>query len=47
MGRIHDLTSLFLLRNVEDQIIGTAGIFKDITEQKLLEAELRPPRPAL
>ena len=35
------LTSLFLLRDVEDEIIGTAGIFKDITEQKLLEAELK------
>ena len=35
------LTSLFLLRNEEDQVIGTAGIFKDITEQKKLEAQLR------
>jgi signal transduction histidine kinase len=35
------LTSLFLLRNVENQLIGTAGIFKDITSQKLLEAELK------
>ncbi len=41
------LTSLFLLRNVEDQIIGTAGIFKDITEQKLLEAELRAAQASL
>jgi PAS domain S-box-containing protein len=35
------LTSLFLLRNEEDQVIGTAGIFKDITEQKKLEAQLK------
>jgi PAS domain S-box-containing protein len=35
------LTSLFLLRNEDDIIIGTAGIFKDITEQKLLEAKLK------
>ncbi|MBN1103831.1 MAG: Cache 3/Cache 2 fusion domain-containing protein, partial [Deltaproteobacteria bacterium] len=35
------LTSLFLLRNEEDQVIGTAGIFKDITEQKILEAKLK------
>jgi len=35
------LTSLFLLRNEDNVIIGTAGIFKDITEQKLLEAKLR------
>ncbi len=35
------LTSLFLLRNEEGQIIGTAGIFKDISAQKLLEAELK------
>jgi PAS domain S-box-containing protein len=34
------LTSLFLLRN-ENQVIGTAGIFKDITEQKSLEARLK------
>ncbi len=35
------LTSLFLLRNQDDAIIGTAGIFKDITEQKALEAKLK------
>jgi len=35
------LTSLFLLRDEETNVIGTAGIFKDITEQKLLEAELK------
>jgi PAS domain S-box-containing protein len=35
------MTSLFLLRNEEGQIIGTAGIFKDISAQKLLEAELK------
>lgn len=34
------LTSLFLLKN-ENEVIGTAGIFKDITEQKLLEAKLK------
>jgi methyl-accepting chemotaxis protein len=35
------LTSLFLLRNEDHVLIGTAGIFKDITEQKLLEAKLK------
>ncbi|MBW1800854.1 MAG: Cache 3/Cache 2 fusion domain-containing protein [Deltaproteobacteria bacterium] len=35
------LTSLFLLRDEEWQVIGTAGIFKDITEQKLLEDKLK------
>lgn len=35
------LTSLFLLRNEDDVIIGTAGIFKDITEQRQLEAKLK------
>jgi len=35
------LTSLFLLRNEDGQLIGTAGIFKDITEQKALEAKLK------
>jgi PAS domain S-box-containing protein len=35
------LTSLFLLRNEDSVIIGTAGIFKDITEQKVLEAKLK------
>ena len=35
------LTSLFLLRNEEEAIIGTAGIFKDITKQKALEAKLK------
>jgi PAS domain S-box-containing protein len=33
--------SLFLVRDQEGQIIGTAGIFKDVTEQKRLEAELK------
>jgi PAS domain S-box-containing protein len=33
--------SLFLVRDQEEQIIGTAGIFKDVTEQKRLEAELK------
>jgi len=35
------LTSLFLLQDEEANVIGTAGIFKDITEQKLLEAKLK------
>jgi PAS domain S-box-containing protein len=35
------LTSVFLLRNEDGQVIGTAGIFKDITEQKQLEAKLK------
>ncbi len=35
------VTSLFLLRNQDGAIIGTAGIFKDITEKKLLEAKLK------
>lgn len=35
------LNSLFLVRDVESQVIGTAGIFKNITEQKQLEAKLK------
>ncbi|MBN1846969.1 MAG: PAS domain S-box protein [Deltaproteobacteria bacterium] len=35
------LTSLFLLRNEEGEVIGTAGIFKDISGQRLLEAKLK------
>jgi len=35
------VTSIFLLRDEEDRVIGTAGIFKDITEQKKLESRLR------
>ena len=35
------LNSLFLLRDEDNQVIGTAGIFKDITEQKRLEAKLK------
>ncbi len=35
------LTSLFLLRDEEEQVIGTAGIFRDISEQKILEAKLK------
>ncbi len=35
------LNSLFLVRDEESQVIGTAGIFKDITEQKQLEAKLK------
>ncbi len=34
-------TSLFLLRDEDHQVIGTAGIFKDITEQKRLETKLK------
>ncbi len=35
------MTSLFLVRDEDEQAIGTAGIFKDITEQKQLEAKLK------
>ena len=35
------MTSLFLLRDEDGVIIGTAGIFKDISEKKLLEAKLK------
>ena len=35
------LTSLFLVRDEDGQVIGTAGIFKDITEKKRLEAKLK------
>jgi two-component system NtrC family sensor kinase len=35
------LNSLFLVRDAEGAVIGTAGIFKDITEQKQLEAKLK------
>ena len=35
------LTSIFLLRDEEDRVIGTAGIFKDVTVQKALEAKLK------
>ena len=35
------MTSLFLLRDEDEEVIGTAGIFKDITEQKYLEAKLK------
>ena len=35
------LNSLFLVRDEEGQVIGTAGIFKDISSQKLLEAKLK------
>ena len=38
---MHILTSLFMLRDEDGQPIGTGGIFKDITEQKLLEAKLK------
>ena len=35
------LASVFMLRDEEDRIIGTAGILKNITEHKRLEAELK------
>ncbi|MBW1944698.1 MAG: PAS domain S-box protein, partial [Deltaproteobacteria bacterium] len=35
------LTSIFLVRDEDDRVIGTAGIFKDVTEQKRLEAKLK------
>ena len=35
------LSSIFLLQDEEHQVIGTAGIFKDITERKRLESELK------
>jgi len=35
------LNSLFLVRGEDNRVIGTAGIFKDITEQKRLEAKLK------
>ncbi len=34
-------TSLFLLRDEEEQVTGTGGIFKDISEKKLLENKLK------
>ncbi len=35
------MTSLFLLRDEDQHVIGTAGIFKDISDQKRLEAKLK------
>jgi PAS domain S-box-containing protein len=35
------LNSLFLVRGEDDRVVGTAGIFRDITEQKRLEAKLK------
>ena len=35
------LSSLFLLRDQDDEVIGTAGIFKNVTEEKRLEAQLK------
>jgi PAS domain S-box-containing protein len=35
------LTSASLLRDEKDQVIGTSGLFKNITEQKRLEAKLK------
>ena len=41
------LTSLFLLRDEDGQVIGTAGIFNDVTEQKHLEAKLKATQASL
>ncbi|MDI6726469.1 MAG: PAS domain S-box protein [Smithellaceae bacterium] len=38
---LHILTSAYLLRNEEGELIGTAGIFKNVTEQKRLEMKLK------
>jgi PAS domain S-box-containing protein len=47
-GKVYQiLTSLFLLRDDNNQIIGTAGIFKDITEKKILESKLKAARARL
>lgn len=46
-GILSILTSLFLLRDEEDNVIATAGIFKDITEQKRLEAKLKATQASL
>lgn len=35
------VTSLFLLRNEDGEVLGTAGIFKDISERKILEDRLK------
>ncbi len=35
------VTSLFMLRDEEGKDIGTGGIFKDVTDHKLLEAKLK------
>ncbi|MBW2030540.1 MAG: PAS domain S-box protein [Deltaproteobacteria bacterium] len=40
-SKLSIITSLFLLRDEEGDVIGTAGIFKDITAQKLLEDKLK------
>lgn len=41
-GEVLDiLTSVFLLRNEDGRVIGTAGIFKDVTDKKRLEADLK------
>ncbi len=38
---LHILTSAYLLQNEEGELIGTAGIFKNVTEQKRLEIKLK------
>lgn len=35
------VTSLFMLRDEEGMDVGTGGIFKDVTDQKILEAKLK------
>ena len=35
------VTSLFILRDEDGKEIGTGGIFKDVTDQKMLEAKLK------
>lgn len=40
-GVVSILTSLFQLRDEDNQLIGTAGIFKDITEKTILEQKLK------
>lgn len=38
---LYILTSAYLLQNEEGELIGTAGIFKNVTEQKRLEMKLK------
>lgn len=46
-GNLHILTSAYLLCNEEGELIGTAGIFKNVTEQKLLEMKLKETQASL
>ena len=41
------VTSLFMLTDEEGKDIGTGGIFKDVTEQKILEVKLKSARAGL